>query len=195
VQRQRSEATRERVIRAAIACIAEEGFRRATTSRIAERASVSRGALQHQFGGRGALLEVILERVLEDFGVQLRGFSTRATSPEARVRALVGASWDLVREPTYHAYREILRNHPLRGVGPLEPERIIRQITDALDAILPDLFADLAPSKSTVVLVSVVLFATLNGIAEQQLLVDYPPSLTRRQLAVLRETILRLLSR
>lgn len=194
VQRRRSAETREKVIRAAIGCIAEEGFRRATTTRIAKRAGVSRGAMQHQFADRAAILDEVLERVLREFRAQLASFSTRATSLGARAGALVDASWNLIREPTYRAYREILRNHPLPGAESLAPEHVVRQVTAAVETTIVELFADLRPSKRTVGLVSAVLFATLNGVDEQQHLAHYPSSVTRTQLSVLRDTILRLVS-
>ena len=193
VQRERSAETREKVIRAAIACIAEEGFRRATTTRIAERAGISRGALQHQFGERGTILAAVLERVLQEFHGRLAGFTTRATSLEARGRALVEASWNLVREHTYRAYREILLHHPVPGAESIAPEQLMEQITAAIEEIVFELFADLDPSRTTVDLMSAVLFATLNGMAEQRRFAHFSDSFTRRQLSVLRETILRVL--
>ena len=52
----RSEATRKRVVEAAIACVAEEGFQASNLSRIARYAGMTTGAIQHQFGDKAALL-------------------------------------------------------------------------------------------------------------------------------------------
>ena len=92
VQRQRSEEKRERVIRAAIECIAEEGLQRATAERIAARSGVSWGGIQHQFGDKTGILDAVLEQLLRDLRDQVEQFSTRATSIEGRVRALVDAA-------------------------------------------------------------------------------------------------------
>jgi AcrR family transcriptional regulator len=48
--------TRERILSAAVACLAEDGYAATTTSRIQERAGVSRGSLLHQFPSRDDLL-------------------------------------------------------------------------------------------------------------------------------------------
>ncbi|MCR6485044.1 TetR/AcrR family transcriptional regulator [Amycolatopsis sp. OK19-0408] len=48
--------TRERILAAAVACLAEDGYAATTTSRIQERAGVSRGSLLHQFPSRDDLL-------------------------------------------------------------------------------------------------------------------------------------------
>ncbi|MCX4834376.1 TetR/AcrR family transcriptional regulator [Streptomyces sp. NBC_01016] len=48
--------TRERILAAAVACLAEDGYAATTTSRIQERAGVSRGSMLHQFPSRDDLL-------------------------------------------------------------------------------------------------------------------------------------------
>jgi AcrR family transcriptional regulator len=48
--------TRERILTAAVTCLAEDGYAATTTSRIQERAGVSRGSLLHQFPSRDDLL-------------------------------------------------------------------------------------------------------------------------------------------
>lgn len=53
---QRAWDTRERILAAALACLAEDGYAATTTSRIQERAGVSRGSLLHQFPSRDDLL-------------------------------------------------------------------------------------------------------------------------------------------
>jgi AcrR family transcriptional regulator len=181
------------VIRAAIQCISGEGFQRATATRISELSGVSWGGIQHQFGDKSAILDAVLEQVLGDFQRQLASFSTEATSLAGRVKALVDASWNLICDPTYRAFREILRNHPIAGAETLAPERFMGQVTSTLEDIAASLFAELSLKKSTVDLVNSVLFSSLSGIAEQSLFKSYPESLARIQLVVLRETLLRLI--
>lgn len=61
-QEERTAETREALIDAAIATIHELGYQAASTTLIAERAGVSRGAILHQFGTRAALMaEVVAE--------------------------------------------------------------------------------------------------------------------------------------
>ena len=56
-------ATRESLLQAAVDCIAELGCVASTTTRIAKRAGVSRGSLQHHFRSRDDLLLSVAERV------------------------------------------------------------------------------------------------------------------------------------
>lgn len=53
---QRAWDTRTRILEAAVACLAEQGYAAATTSRIQARSGVSRGSLLHQFPSKDDLL-------------------------------------------------------------------------------------------------------------------------------------------
>ena len=55
--------TRERILEAAVTCLAEEGYAATTTSRIQERAGVSRGSLLHQFPSRDDLLVAAVQHL------------------------------------------------------------------------------------------------------------------------------------
>jgi len=64
--------SRQRVIDAAIACITDQGFYRASSNAIAERAGVTWGVIQYHFGTREALMLAVLEegtRRLDDIVV------------------------------------------------------------------------------------------------------------------------------
>ena len=194
VQRQRSGEKRERVIRAAIECIAEEGLQRATAGRIAERSGISWGGIQHQFGDKTGILDAVLEQLLRDLRDQVEQFSTRATSIEGRVRALVDAAWNLLRDPAYQAFREVMRNHALSARVKLDSEALLQQVGVALLELCAELFPERRSSHKTLSLVSAILFATLSGMAEQQRYSVLEDSLTNRQLAILRETLERVIS-
>jgi AcrR family transcriptional regulator len=62
VTRRRSdgEQTWRRVLDAAVACILEQGYYRASSNEIARRAGVTWGVIQHQFGTREGLLLAVL---------------------------------------------------------------------------------------------------------------------------------------
>jgi TetR/AcrR family transcriptional regulator, regulator of cefoperazone and chloramphenicol sensitivity len=53
--------SRQRLIEAATACILDQGFYRASSNAIAERAGVSWGVIQYHFGSREALMLAVLE--------------------------------------------------------------------------------------------------------------------------------------
>ncbi|OFX00344.1 MAG: hypothetical protein A3E78_02940 [Alphaproteobacteria bacterium RIFCSPHIGHO2_12_FULL_63_12] len=63
-RREKSEAMRRRVCEAATAHIAEFGYHRTSVGKIAERAGVSQGALQHHYPTKDDLVAALAERVL-----------------------------------------------------------------------------------------------------------------------------------
>ncbi|MDL9948757.1 TetR/AcrR family transcriptional regulator [Gordonia sp. ABSL11-1] len=65
-QQERSRITRERLLRSAIEALAQDGWASATVAAVAERAGVSRGAAQHHFPTREALITAVLEQVFDD---------------------------------------------------------------------------------------------------------------------------------
>ena len=86
-----------------------------------------------------------------------------------------------------------MRGHaPSAGVR-LDSEALLQQVGLALLELCGELFPERRGSHKTLSLVSVILFATLSGMAEQQRYAVLEDSLTSRQLAVLRETLERVI--
>lgn len=87
----RSRATRQRLLAAAVACLAEYGWAGSTVSVVAERAGVSRGAAQHHFPTREDLFTAAVEYVAEERSTALRAlFPEGAADRRVVVAALVG---------------------------------------------------------------------------------------------------------
>ncbi|WP_086826926.1 TetR/AcrR family transcriptional regulator [Streptomyces sp. NRRL B-24572] len=84
----RSRATRQRLLEAAVSCLAEHGWAGSTVSVVAERAGVSRGAAQHHFPTREDLFTAAVEYVAEERSQALRAVPT--DDREEAVAALVG---------------------------------------------------------------------------------------------------------
>lgn len=70
-QAERSATTRDALLDATIACLVDDGYASTTTSRVAERAGVSRGAHLHHFQTRQALVAAAMERLAERRGARL----------------------------------------------------------------------------------------------------------------------------
>ncbi|WP_327403249.1 TetR/AcrR family transcriptional regulator [Streptomyces sp. NBC_01288] len=96
----RSRATRQRLLEAAVSCLAEHGWAGSTVSVVAERAGVSRGAAQHHFPTREDLFTAAVEYVAEE-----RSTALRTLFPEgaANRRAVIDALVDLYTGPLFRA--------------------------------------------------------------------------------------------
>ncbi|GGW59187.1 TetR/AcrR family transcriptional regulator [Streptomyces xantholiticus] len=93
----RSRATRQRLLEAAVACLAEVGWAGSTVSVVAERAGVSRGAAQHHFPTREDLFTAAVEYVAEERSQALREL------PSQDRQAVVAALVDLYTGPLFRA--------------------------------------------------------------------------------------------
>ncbi|NBE51164.1 TetR/AcrR family transcriptional regulator [Streptomyces boluensis] len=93
----RSRATRQRLLEAAVACLAEHGWAGSTVTVVAERAGVSRGAAQHHFPTREDLFTAAVEYVAEQRSTALRSVSAQNRT------AVVAALVDLYTGPLFRA--------------------------------------------------------------------------------------------
>ncbi|MDT3725075.1 TetR/AcrR family transcriptional regulator [Streptomyces sp. DSM 41972] len=98
----RSRATRQRLLEAAVACLAEHGWTGSTVSVVAERAGVSRGAAQHHFPTREDLFTAAVEYVAEERSTALRALFPEGAAASDR-RAVVAALVGLYTGPLFRA--------------------------------------------------------------------------------------------
>ncbi|MFF4908426.1 TetR/AcrR family transcriptional regulator [Streptomyces sp. NPDC001260] len=97
----RSRATRQRLLEAAVACLAEHGWAGSTVSVVAERAGVSRGAAQHHFPTREDLFTAAVEYVAEERSTAIRALFPGGAGDDRQ--AVVTALVDLYTGPLFRA--------------------------------------------------------------------------------------------
>lgn len=91
-QEERSRSTRLRLLDATVACLVERGWSGTTTTLVAERAGVSRGAQLHHYPTKSALVLAAVEHLAQRRAAELR--AEVAALPRGRDR--VGATVDLL---------------------------------------------------------------------------------------------------
>jgi len=104
------ESTRAKVIDAAVACILDEGFYRASSNKIAKRAGVTWGVIQYHFGTREALMVAVHERGLEELDRCLTDAVITGDTLDQRVESFVDTLWAYYRRPEFLAYMQVLLN-------------------------------------------------------------------------------------
>ena len=87
----RGEATRERIVSAAIGAFAEKGFEAASTREIAERARTDQGLLTYHFPSKDKLWRAAADRIFGDLAKQFEPIITSLefSDPRERARAAV----------------------------------------------------------------------------------------------------------
>lgn len=166
---ERGRRTREKVIEAAAACVAEEGFAAAHTNRIAERAGVTWGVLQYHFGDKDGLLDAVLERGMESVEAGFAELAIEGADVRERVAAVVDAGWRVFTSPLALAADEIEINtrspradDPAHAANLLRMNRTLEKL--ALDALTKALGK--RPSRG----LQGVFLATLRGFAMTHLM-------------------------
>jgi AcrR family transcriptional regulator len=92
------DATRERIVEAALAAFAERGFRGASTREIAQRAGTNQGLITYHFRSKDALWRAAADRIFgmlaTSLGEQLAAFASEDPRERAReaIRIYVGFS-------------------------------------------------------------------------------------------------------
>jgi len=168
-QEERSAATRGRLLDATLSCLSELGYARTTTTEIAERAGVSRGAQLHHFPTKAELVTTAVEHLFEKRTEEFRKAFATLPAGIDRSAAAVDLLWSMVSGPTFHAWLELVvaaRTDPelrktVAAIGKRFGENIdrtYRELFPRAPAASP--FFDLAPMFT---------FGLLQGLALDQM--------------------------
>lgn len=102
-QEERRAATRAALLDAALACLVEHGYEGTTTGLVCERAGVSRGAHQHHFGTRPALVAAALEELAMRRGEDIRRELASLPQGDERIELALDAIWGWFTGPLFDA--------------------------------------------------------------------------------------------
>jgi AcrR family transcriptional regulator len=163
-QAERTEATRTALLDAAIELLAEEGYAATTTRRVAQRAGVSPGALQHHFASKIVLLGEARSRIQGRIVQAMIGQEPPdGCSVRERHEFLLDRMWEIYNGPLFHAAVELwaaARTNPeLRELCADTPE----QTRALIELGAPVLYPHLAGSPDLVPLI-ITGQATMRGL-------------------------------
>ncbi|MDT0310660.1 TetR/AcrR family transcriptional regulator [Streptomyces sp. DSM 44917] len=170
-QDERRSRTRALLLDATVACLVELGWTGTSTTEVARRAGVSRGAQQHHYPTKMALVAAALEHLIE---AQRRSFEDAfaALPPEQHnVRGALDLLWDVFRQPPAKALLELAiaarTDEELRALCRDLNERIPRVIVSTFDRLFPSstaLPADAVPTLLRAVYALYVGLSVQNGL-------------------------------
>ncbi len=163
-QAERTEATRAGLLDAAIELLAEEGYAATTTRRVAQRAGVSPGALQHHFASKTVLLGEARRRIQGHVVKAMIGQELPdGCSVRERHEFLLDRMWEIYNGPLFRAAVELwaaARTNPeLRELCAGTPE----QTRALIELGAPVLYPHLAGSPDLVPLI-ITGQATMRGL-------------------------------
>ncbi len=161
------EATREKVIRAAIDCIYRDGFNAAHTNRIAAQAGVSWGVLQYHFGDKDGLLQAVIDYIFDDFSKTLEGTRLEGGALQPRVRQLIDVIWKLVSKKEYRVSIAILRNAGKDETSSINGQKQLARWARKTSQLWHELFEDSLQEPQQSDIARHLLFAALRGMVDE----------------------------
>jgi AcrR family transcriptional regulator len=165
-------ATRRKVLDAAVSCITERGFYRASSNEIARQAGMTWGVIQYHFGTREQLMLAVIEDMSGRWVDLVEHANIDDGDATARLRQLVDLLVHHYGTPGYLAFTQILLNMEhdpstsaevratLRTVAERSNEHVRRLLRQTLGPVEGD--AELAAT----------LFLVCRGFAMSQQLLD-----------------------
>ncbi|MEZ5571103.1 MAG: TetR/AcrR family transcriptional regulator [Halioglobus sp.] len=161
------EATREKVIKAAIDCIYREGFHAAHTNRIAAEADVSWGVLQYHFGDKDGLLQAVIDYIFDDFAATLESTTLHGDTLQQRVRQLIDVVLALVSKKEYRVSIAILRNAGKDDSSSINGQKQLARWAKKTSQLWDELFAGKIQQAQRSEIARHLLFATLRGMVDE----------------------------
>src|SRR5271156_6472906 len=107
-QDEKTAETRRRLLDAAIGCLVERGYANTTTSEIAERAGLSRGAQLYHFPKKEELLTSAVEHMCELMYSEVKERVGRLTNVDDRRAMAIDLLWETCRGRLMTAWTEII---------------------------------------------------------------------------------------
>ncbi len=135
-QQERSSLTRTKVLDAAVDSLVDVGFTSTSAALVADRAGVSRGAMQYHFPTRHDLMAATVEHLVDRIGVQLAqvaGGLPPVGEPE-RFPAAVDALWASASEPLFVAWLELT----VAARADTTLSVLLRQVRDRLFTVIAE---------------------------------------------------------
>jgi AcrR family transcriptional regulator len=106
-QAQKSASTRLQIVEAALGCVVDLGYSCTTTTVIAEKAGLSRGAMLHHFPSKIDIVRAAVEHLHSKRLKAFRKANDRLPRDETRVRRALEAYFEHVKHPMYVAFLEL----------------------------------------------------------------------------------------
>lgn len=173
-------ATRARLIDATIDCILEEGLYRASSNRIAGRAGVTWGVIQHHFGTREALLLATFQEGMRELIDTLESAVITGDTFEARLELLADVIWSFYRQRRFVAYEQLTLNLLRDPTMDAATVRLVRRQQAKIGKRLTELATQVVADETAAALPPAALLQILRGVAIGLVLAEAVPGRVRR---------------
>lgn len=173
-QAERSALTRAQLLDATVECLSVLGYARTTTTEIADRAGVSRGAQLHHFPTKAELVITAVGHLFDRRHAEFVDAMARLPAGVPRAAAAIDLLWRMVSGPTFYAWLEIAvaartdpeLREPVASLTARFMESVRQTFADLFPAPRdPNPFYDVAPF---------FVFALMDGLALEKIVSAEP---------------------
>jgi AcrR family transcriptional regulator len=171
-RRANAEATRSRVLDAAVRCILDVGYYQASSNAIAREAGVTWGTIQHQFGTREALLLEVLDEGLGKLDDHLANATVDGASLEERLRSVLELLEAHYGQPEHLARIQILLDLSADPGISSSARRALQKHTRLLAGVSQPFFAQAMGEAGRDAQLAEYVFLTLRGYVTANLLLS-----------------------
>lgn len=180
-QQERSNATRRKLVRATIDLVRERGYASVTTPDIADRAGVSRGALQYHFAGKEEIYLAAIQEITAWMDKEMNVTLFAGLPIAERVERVVNQQWQVFGSDDYVAALEIRLYERFNEWLHQSIRTQLGKVAETRDLEWVRLFADSPADTATVVRLRRMLLDTLRGFALRKIQegpgLDFTPQL------------------
>jgi AcrR family transcriptional regulator len=138
---ERREDTRARLLDATLESLVAVGYARTSTTEIADRAGISRGAQVYHYPSKAALVAAAVERLLERRYEEVKRLFEELPPGADGASAAIDLLWRMFEGPTFAAWLEFVnasRTDPeLRAAVVLQTEPFVKTVGETLRKSLP----------------------------------------------------------
>jgi AcrR family transcriptional regulator len=169
------------MLSAAVECILDEGYYRASSNRIARRAGVTWGVIQYHFGTREQLLLAVVRDGADELLQVLIDARIVGDTVEARIESLTDVIWTHYRRPAFLAHMQILLN---LGKDPRTAPDTVKALADTerrLGSLWQTLVDQVVPERRQRPGLGLALFEIVRGVAIGDGLMEALPRAGARQ--------------
>ena len=166
------QATRRVVIDAAVACILERGFYRASSNQIVARAGVSWGVIQYHFGSREALMLAVLQDGARHFAEVVDEVTIDGATATERIDQLLDVLAAHYGAPEYLAYMQVALNMDHDPATSAEVRATMREVAERASERVRSLLHDALGPAAGVPDLAATMFLALRGFVVSQQLIE-----------------------
>lgn len=173
-QQERTAETTESLLKATIDLLHDRGFYRMSTVEIAERAGVSRGALNHHFASKEEIVVSAIRHQLRDSTARLHGMALAIREDGGSTDRIVDFIWSLMTDRLYYVTMEYMPEARHNDDFKKKIVVVVKEFHEGLNAVWAELANQIGADVHRASTVMNATMCVVRGMIAQTTIKDDP---------------------